>query len=207
MKLICISDTHGYHTKLRLPAGDVLIHSGDMTARSNVEEVRDFLNWFGSQPHPHKILVAGNHDRLFENEPEMAAHLMPKSVTYLQDTSCIVMGKKIHGSPVTPAFMDWSFNRSRGRDIARHWNMIPNDTDILITHGPAFGILDHNERGQNCGCEELRKRVQAIQPKLHVFGHLHGGFGQAKLGRTQMVNAAICDDDYRPVNPPSVVLL
>lgn len=205
MRIICISDTHGFHRKLRLPPGDVLIHAGDLTARSNLEEVRDFLMWLGEQPHAHKVLVAGNHDRIFENEPDVASALMPKSVVYLQDRGCIVGGRKIWGSPVQPQFMNWAFNRKRGPEIAAHWAMIPDDADFVITHGPAYGILDHDLRGQNHGCVDLRRRLQIVQPRLHVFGHIHSGYGTTSLGRTRMVNAAICDNDYRPVNSPVVV--
>lgn len=205
MRIICIGDTHGYHNKLRLPSGDVLIHAGDMVARSNFEEVREFLDWFGAQDYPHRILVAGNHDRLHETDPDIAAALTPAGVTYLQDRSCIIRGLKIHGSPVQPEFNSWAFNRKRGVEIAKHWNMIPEDTDVVITHGPAYGILDHDLRGRNHGCADLRKRLEIIQPRLHVCGHIHSARGVTTLGRTVMVNAAICDDDYRPVHPPTVV--
>lgn len=205
MRIVCISDTHGYHQKLTIPHGDILIHAGDLTVQSNVPEVRDFLAWFATQPHDSKVFIAGNHDRLFENEPEMAASLVPAGITYLQDSGCIVEGLSLWGSPVQPWFLDWAFNRRRGADIARHWDLIPGKTDVLITHGPARGILDQDMQGKHHGCADLRKRLTAIQPRLHICGHIHGGYGSALLGRTRMVNAAICDDEYRPVRVPIVI--
>src|SRR6478736_129804 len=151
MRVVCIADTHGCYQKLRLPSGDGLIHAGDMTAQSNFEEVRDFITWFGAQEHAHRILVAGNHDPLHETDADIAAALTPSGVTYLQDRGCSIGGLKFWGSPVQPEFMNWAFNRRRGREISAHWSMIPEDTDVVVTHGPAYGILDHDVRGRNHG--------------------------------------------------------
>jgi len=205
MRIVCISDTHGYHQRLVLPGGDILVHAGDLTGQSNVPEVRDFLMWFAAQPHNAKVFIAGNHDKLFENESEMAASLIPTGVTYLQDSGCTVAGLKIWGSPVQPRFFDWAFNRDRGPDIARHWYKIPEHTDIIVTHGPACGVLDRNASGQEVGCADLRRRLEILKPRLHICGHIHGSYGTGLFGETCMVNASICDEDYRPLREPIVV--
>lgn len=205
MRLICISDTHGQHELLTIPTGDVLVHAGDLTAHSTSYELSDFFSWMAAQKFPARIVIGGNHDRLFETHPELARSLVPECITYLQDTGCQVGGLHFWGSPVTPRFFDWAFNRDRGGAIAKHWNMIPEETDVLISHGPARGILDKDAYGVEAGCADLRHRIEALQLKAHICGHMHSSYGQSKLGHTVMVNAAICDEAYRPLRTPIVV--
>jgi Icc-related predicted phosphoesterase len=205
MRLICISDTHGFHQDIVVPFGDILVHAGDVVTRNDFEAYRAFLAWFAGQPHRYKVLVAGNKDVLFETAPQVLTALMPAGVYYLQDRGAEIDGLKFWGSPYTPTFGTWSFGRDRGHEIARHWAMIPEGTDILITHGPAYGVLDLVVGGGHQGCENLRGRIGAIQPLAHLCGHLHGGYGTDILGHTQMVNASICDEHYQPVNAPIVL--
>ena len=207
MRIVCISDTHGRHRRLKhpIPDGDVLIHAGDFTRQSEMDQVQEFLGWFAALPHRRKVLVCGNHERWVEFNADIFAMLLPPSITYLQDSGCVIEGLRFHGSPMTPAFMDWAFMRERGRDIARHWAMIPEQTDVLITHGPAYGILDTVSGNGFQGCKDLRGRIEAVQPKLHCCGHIHGGYGTSSLGKTTMINAAICNEDYEPVNAPIAV--
>lgn len=223
MRIVCISDTHNQHRDLNIPKGDVLIHAGDATYQGLSHEVEDFLNWFACQPHPFKILVAGNHDWLFQRHPMMARQLLDAHmgvITYLQDSGCEIGGLKVWGSPWQPAFCDWAFNLPRkGQALREVWNRIPMDTDVLVTHGPAYGILDqvmHMPAGgwdstlgepDHLGCEELRIRIRTVKPRLHVFGHIHGGHGIHKDRWTTQVNASICDEGYRPVNAPVVLSL
>ncbi len=207
-KLVLFSDTHGYHEKIVVPDGDFLIFAGDMCGGSkprSLSEVQSFLSWMSAQPHRHKILIAGNHDWAFELE----AHLInvPDNLHYLQDSGLELGGLKIWGSPVQPMFYRWAFNRERGSDIRKHWDLIPDDIDILITHGPPLGILDHVAHGNPVGCRDLLKAVVEINPRVHVFGHIHEGYGQQTLDDTIFVNACICDRDYSPVNSPIVVSL
>jgi Icc-related predicted phosphoesterase len=205
MRVVLISDTHNQHDGLVLPEGDLLIHAGDFSGRGLLKEVVPFLDWFGRQPHPHKVLIAGNHDFYAEREALQFQSLIPEGVTYLNDSGTEVMGFKIWGSPVQPWFYDWAFNRQRGADIAQHWDLIPPDTDILITHGPPMGVLDKVEGGPNVGCEELIKVVEKVQPKLHVFGHIHEGHGQEQRGKTTFVNASVLNLKYLLVWEPMVV--
>jgi Icc-related predicted phosphoesterase len=183
----------------------VLIHAGDLTNLGTEEELREALTWLGRLPHAHKVVIAGNHDHLFESDPQTAAALVPKGVHYLEDSGLEIAGLRFWGSPVQPWFFGLAFNRERGADIARHWAMIPAGTDVLITHGPPYRHLDAIGGFDHGGCEMLRRRVVEIGPQLHVFGHLHEGYGTDFLGRTMLVNAAICNEAGRPGNAPIVI--
>lgn len=204
-RIVCIADTHNFHDRVEVPRGDVLIHAGDLTMRGTIEEIQSALSWLRSQPHAHKVCIAGNHDWLFERDPIQAAALVPEGVTYLQHSSCTIRGLKFWGSPVQPWFFDWAFNRRRGAEIARHWDLIPADTDVLITHGPAYGHLDRVGNSRPVGCEMLLAQIQKNRPRLHVCGHIHDGYGQKTDGHTIMVNASICDEDYQPIHAPVVL--
>ena len=213
MKIVCLSDTHNCNGQIEVPDGDLLIHAGDATIRGTEREVEEFLAWFGGLPHRHKIFVAGNHDWLYERENRRARRLTANfGITYLQDSAIAIEGLKIYGSPWQPRFFDWAFNLSRGAEMAEKWRLIPDDIDILITHGPPHGILDEvprKYRTENAGCEELRKRVEEISKfdklKLHIFGHIHCGYGQAEKFGVKFVNASACDEQYEPTQPPIVV--
>lgn len=207
-RIVCISDTHNFHRSLHVPAGDMLIHCGDATVNGTEEEIGDFADWFRQQPHEHKIFVAGNHDWLFERNPATACSLLGREVIYLQDSMTEVLGLKIYGSPWQPRFFDWAFNLSRGEEMAARWELIPPDIDILITHGPPNGILDSVPRGplaENAGCEELAARLRNMRKgrlRLHVFGHIHEGYGIKAIDGITFVNASVCDAAYNPKNRP-----
>ncbi|MGD9630786.1 MAG: metallophosphatase domain-containing protein [Pyrinomonadaceae bacterium] len=212
MRIVCISDTHNCNEKIDVPDGDLLIHAGDATTVGTVEQLRAFNRWFAGLPHESKIFVAGNHDWLFEKDNELARRLLDPSIAYLQDSTTEIDGLKIYGSPWQPRFFDWAFNLNRGPEMAAKWAMIPDDIDILITHGPPHGILDLVPRkgwDENTGCEELRKRVEQIAAlgrlKLHVFGHIHCGHGVHEEFGVKFVNASNCDEQYNPVQPPIVI--
>ena len=204
-RIVLLSDTHNCNEQISVPDGDILIHAGDATNRGQVDEIVAFNEWFSGFPHKHKIFVAGNHDWLFETRPKYAQSLLAENVVYLQDSAVEILGLKIYGSPWQPRFFDWAFNLNRGGEMAEKWKLIPNEVDILITHGPPFGILDETPRGDFAGCEELRKRVEEIRPQLHVFGHIHFGYGETEKFGVRFVNASNCDEDYLPTNPPIVV--
>lgn len=212
MRIVCISDTHNCTNEIVVPEGDILIHSGDATITGTVEEVKRFNEWFAGLPHKHKIFVAGNHDWLFEKNNELARRSLDPSIIYLQDSSTEIDGLRIYGSPWQPRFYDWAFNLMRGSEIAEKWRLIPDDIDILITHGPPHLILDAVPTRfgeENAGCEELRKRVEQIAEqkklKLHIFGHIHCGYGIHEEFGVKFVNASTCDESYSPVQLPVVV--
>ena len=208
MRLVCISDTHNTQKAMRLPEGDVLIHAGDATGQGLSLEVQRFLAWFESQPHPHKILIAGNHDWLFQRHPDMATQLLAAhpGITYLQDSGVEIEGVRFWGSPWQPWFCDWAFNLPRkGQALREVWNKIPLDTDALITHGPPHGVLDQVHSGEHLGCEELKIRLSAVKPRVHVFGHIHDSYGVARSKATTFINASTCTEEYRALNRPIVV--
>jgi Icc-related predicted phosphoesterase len=205
MKVVAISDTHGYHDQLQLPSGDLLIHAGDVTKRGGESEVIEFLEWFKNQPFTHKIFIAGNHDFFFEAMSERyIATKIPDNVIYLNDSGVTIEGIKIWGSPVQPWFYDWAFNRKRGLEILRHWELIPKGTDILITHGPVEGILDKTVHGSNVGCADLKKIVKRIKPKFFICGHIHEAYGLSKMISTTYINASNLNVKYQMMNPPIV---
>jgi len=160
-----------------------------------------------TQDFKYKVVIAGNHDFCFEDDRKEAAEqcLTNKDIIYLNDTGTTIEGLKLWGSPVQPEFFNWAFNRERGEDICKHWGLIPDDTDILITHGPAFGILDRVMEGEKVGCRDLLDRVKKIKPKIHAFGHIHEDYGVFEQGGTTFVNASNVNRNYWLVNPPIVV--
>lgn len=207
-RIVFISDTHMLHDNLVLPKGDIIVHAGDMTSRGSIPEVIDFLEWFSKLSYAYKIFIAGNHDFAFERRPDVMSDLLSRfsDIVYLQDSAVTVDGIKFYGSPWQPEFYNWAFNLPRGKRLAEKWAMIPDDTDVLITHGPPATILDYTERDRvNVGCEELLKRVNEVKPKIHVFGHIHEGYGYKEHYGTTFINASTCTLRYNPTNPPVVV--
>lgn len=188
--IVAISDTHAHHEGLALPDGDILVHAGDCTRRGALEDLEAFNDWLGRLPHRHKIIIAGNHDFCFERTPDESRRLVTNAI-YLQDEAIVIEGIKIWGSPWQPWFFDWAFNLYRGQPIAAKWALIPNDTQLLITHGPPAGILDRTYSDYNVGCADLLERVLQIKPRLHVFGHIHEAAGQREIRETTFVNASI----------------
>jgi predicted phosphodiesterase len=223
MRITLISDTHTKHNYLNgdLPGGDLLIHAGDiMNSGYRPTDITDFCKWFdGLEQYDHKVFIAGNHDRMFENLPEKAIEIVNsyKWIDYLQDDWIIVgdadahdanvKTAKIYGSPWQPEFYNWAFNLPKGgKELEAKWAAIPTDTDILITHGPVQGHLDasgppYNE--PNLGCSLLRHHIDTVsRPKIHVCGHIHGGYGYEFDGQTHYFNASILNEQYEYVNKP-----
>ena len=151
------------------------------------------------------MAIAGNHDFFFEHaESDLIKSLIPDNVIYLNDSGISIDGLNIWGSPVTPWFFDWAFNRHRGDAIKTHWDLIPQNTDILITHGPVYGILDRTIDGKRVGCEALKDAVDVIKPKVQICGHIHEGYGQIHTSITLYINGSVLDVRYRLVNLPIV---
>jgi Icc-related predicted phosphoesterase len=209
MKIVCVSDTHGKHEQLNydLPEGDMIIHAGDISNVGRIDEINQFTQWFSNLPYKYKIFIAGNHDFGFEkirHSNEIGISI-PHGVIYLQDEMVEIEGIKIYGSPWQPEFYDWAFNLPRGEKIAEKWNMIPENLDILITHGPPHGILDDTIQGMRVGCEDLYKRVMEVKPKYHIFGHIHYGYGMKITDETIFLNAASLGERYEYRNKPMVI--
>lgn len=198
MKITAISDTHGLHHQIHLPGGDMLIHAGDVCNRGTAAEALDFMNWFSNQNYTYKIFIAGNHDFYFESEQNTTIKsLLPESVFYLNDSGIAIEGISFWGSPITPEFHNLAFNRKRGVDISKHWDLIPHKTSVLITHGPPYGILDRTFQNLNVGCTNLLTKIEEIKPQYHIYGHIHEGFGLTKRNQTTFINAASVDFNYK----------
>jgi predicted phosphodiesterase len=217
MEIICISDSHGEHKLIPLHLInngdgkiDMIIHSGDISNRGNKGEVRAFLDWFSELPYKYKILIAGNHDYFFEQASAKEINELLgeyQSIIYLNDSGVEIDGFKIWGSPVQPWFYNWAFNRT-SQEIVKHWDLIPNDTNILITHGPIYGYLDKTIRGDLAGCPNLLEKVKTLKDlQLHVSGHIHEGYGATRMGDVNLINASVLDYNYDMVNDPITINL
>ncbi len=209
MKLVCLSDTHGDHHQVEVPHGDVLVHAGDVTAHGTEQDFLDFLDWFDAFPHPNKLFVAGNHDRFLEQLPDRALeHVSDRSVIWLNDSGITIDGIKFWGSPITLRFHNWSFMRDPGDDIATHWEQIPDNTDVLITHGPPHGILDLVRRQdgseEQTGCPQLLEVILKMQPNVHIFGHIHEEYGVSSKSGIEFLNVSTMNQSYRIANSPVV---
>ena len=203
MRLVVISDTHGLHNSIdSLPDGDVLVHSGDfMNSGYDVHDILSFNCWLGDQPFKYRLVCAGNHDRYFETAPQQARALLTNAM-YLENTDLTLDSVTFWGSPYTPEFLNWAFMYPRGSSARRYWDLIPEKLDVLITHGPPFGILDQTAPGEaHLGCEELLDAVTRKKPRVHVFGHIHGGAGTFENEATRFVNVAYVNERYKPLDP------
>lgn len=208
MKILVMSDTHGFHENIRVPEDiDMMIHSGDGSNNREPEynsvEMQRFLAWYNEQRVKYKIFVPGNHDTSYERG--YFKRNPYETITFLEHAEITIDGIKIFGSPYTPTFGNgWAYNRDRAK-INKYWEQIPLDTDILITHGPPKGVLDlsENRDGQleYCGDKALLNHVIVVQPKFHIFGHIHDrgicvNHGTRTLGDvyTTFVNASMVED-------------
>jgi predicted phosphodiesterase len=203
MRLVVISDTHGLHTRIDgLPDGDILVHAGDfMNSGHDPQDIWSFNRWLGEQPFESRIVIGGNHDRLFQNSPQQARTLLTNA-TYLENSGVTTGGVSFWGSPYTPEFLNWAFMYPRGAAAREYWDQIPDGLDVLITHGPPFGVLDQiAPSGEHLGCEELLRAVVSKKPKVHIFGHIHGGAGTFDNGVTRFINAAYLNERYKPLEP------
>lgn len=230
LRFVCISDTHAAIEKNPLdfvPDGDVLLHAGDITKVGQPNEIKKFNEYLGKLPHKHKIVIAGNHDLTFdrsmdqqlsrwhvklekvkaflsEHNVEEVKDLLTNCV-YLEDAMVTLYGVNIYGSPWQPEFGDWGFNLPRGKPLLEKWDLIPEETDVLITHGPPVGHGDACFDGNRAGCVELLNTIQKrVKPKYHIFGHIHEGYGVTSDGFTTYINASTCTLRYIPSNPPIV---
>lgn len=205
MKIACISDTHGQHRSVTIPEVDVLIHAGDIA--ESMTHLQDFLSWTYDVPAQRVVVIPGNHDRMIEARADIREQLFnhPR-IDFLMDSGVTIGGLNLYGSPWQPEFFNWAFNLPRGQALAEKWALIPQDTDILITHGPPMGIRDFNPKGMQCGCADLGYRIGELDHlALHVFGHIHYSYGCAFVRDTMYVNASVCNERYQPVNQPIVI--
>lgn len=207
MKLVIISDVHNRMNKMPLPDGDVLVVCGDLTSMGHVSEVLAFKKAVLKTSFPDIVVIAGNHDLTFDRDPDSVKPLLvhPR-IHYLEDSGVEIGGLKFWGSPYTPTFGRWAFMKSDAK-LKDHWDLIPDNTDVLITHGPPYGILDETSRGDSAGSVTLLEAVKRVRPRLHCFGHIHEAYGTTTKDGTTFVNAATCTLQYIPSNEPVVMEL
>lgn len=216
MKILALSDTHGLHNKIPLEwfnvsdkENTILIHAGDISNMGHLNEIEAFCYWYDKLDFPHKIFCAGNHDFGFQNKPQEVAEILSKypSITYLQDDFTIIDGVKIYCSPWQPEFFNWSFNLKRGQPLQNKWDLIPLDTDILITHGPVHGLVDMTPDGKFVGCENLLDTIttKLNNLKVHVCGHIHCAYGHTFKNGTQFINASTVNEMYMVTNKPILI--
>lgn len=227
MKIVFISDTHRFHDKLDIPKCDVLVCSGDIGGRTNLQELNEFLIWFEKQPADKKIFCAGNHDivldkdwvekqregsiqRIMDEQAHNdALNLIKKfDVIYLENESYVYNGIKFYGSPISPSFYReyWAFNADRGDEINEYWKMIDEDTDVLFTHGPCYGILDKVKYDKkHVGCKELLARINELNIICHVSGHIHEAYGYEEVYGVHYFNASVLNEKYQVANKPFLV--
>ena len=200
MTIAFLSDTHGKHCELKnLPQTDMLIHAGDLSWNGTEEEIAAFIEWFGALNYRHKIFIAGNHDDCLDGA---GIEGMPHNCYYLCNSGIEIEGVKIWGIPF---FLSDEIHWADLYPKKIAW--IPQQTDILVSHCPPFGILDKSAFGANMGNEDLRKQVEIINPRYHLFGHIHEAYGVYKTSRTTFVNGAVVDENYERVNHPVVITI
>jgi Icc-related predicted phosphoesterase len=200
MRIVALADTHGFHRQVKVPKGDILIFAGDVTMRGNRDELRDFAEWANALPHKHKIVIAGNHDFCFKKYREESEEIIAPMI-YLEDNGAVVNDIWIWGTPWTPIFANWAFMRNE-EELAKIFDLIPT-VDILVSHGPPRNMLDRTRvNNENAGSISLWR---VPSPKLHIFGHIHEGYGSYKDNDCQYVNASIMNFFYDTVNEPVVI--
>ena len=216
MKILCLSDTHCYKVP-GLPEADVLLHTGDWSSYGSEGETVQFFAWLNDVEHKFGdiVIVPGNHDKWpFANPDVMHKMCESRGYHYLDDLAATIQGKKFYGMPWTPTFGHrWAYNADLAARMLR-CAAIPDDTQVLGTHGPPHKFMGGVENfcGKQCewetlhaGCTELRKAIERVKPQLHAFGHIHEGSGEEDYGGIRLVNASIMDRHYRPVNPYRLV--
>ena len=196
MKIACVSDTHGYHDRIKVyPKADVFVFAGDCSQTGKGVDLFQFSAWINKLPYQHKIVIAGNHDWGLYRDLTFGSRLFEKDTYYLLDQEIVINGVKFFGSPWTPEFCGWAFMKE-DYELEDKWSRIPKDTDVLVTHGPPYGYLDSTNHGP-AGSSTLLDRVNKMNIKVHIFGHIHEDRGQAVLpSRTRCYNVS-----YDPLCP------
>lgn len=221
MIIDCVSDLHGEFPEL--PGGDLLIVAGDLTASDQPDQYQAFCHWLWNQSYTGIVFIGGNHD----NKIDYISKPKTSSIQYLCDSGTEFCGLKIWGSPWSLRFNGMNPHcmafTGTEEDLESKFKLIPDDTDILVTHSPPWGIMDEVKRSvicfpkgsvyspENCGSHSLRTHVERVKPQLHVFGHIHQGYGQVLLKHegpnTMCVNASIMDECYKPRYQPIRIIL
>lgn len=217
VNILVISDTHQQHQKLNLTleflgvTPDILVHCGDYSNSGSWRDIDKFNTWLGSLTQiPHKVIIAGNHEMALNRASLSEIQNRLSNAIYLQDSGCeIIVNKKtikFWGTPWTPPFFNWAFMKSDS-ESKRYFEQIPEGLDILITHGPPQGLLDLTDYGSHVGSQTLATEVSRAKPTYHVFGHIHHSYGFLVTNNTTFINAAVCDEKYKPTNAPVLITI
>ena len=214
MKIACISDTHTLHRrmKFRVPEADVLVHAGDMTNIGRPDELKLFAGWMAEQPHNYKLAICGNHERMVSGNTSYVEDLFADfGIQLIHNKTVEIAGIKFYGEPRTPEFFDWGWMYKRGSEAAAIWSQMPDDTDVLVCHGPPLGYVDmcpdwaDRTALVHVGCKEQMDRLHQVKPKYVICGHIHESYGFTKYSYGYVINASICTNRYKPDNPPIVI--
>lgn len=226
MRFCFISDTHMNHRRLKIEPCDILCHTGDFSMAGYMTEATQYLRWLAEQPARYKVFISGNHDFCCQVKTDGFLQLVDEinieaqetgnsrrgNLIYLQDKQVDIEGIKIYGSPWQPWFHDWAWNFPRHHAsyklaAQKTWGAIPDNTQVLLTHGPPHKIMDLVPRAlpgedPEVGCKYLLERVLQVQPQVHAFGHIHEGYGVEHRGPTTFINASTLDGTYKNINQP-----
>ncbi len=208
MIIVALSDTHGNHRSVDVPPGDIIIHCGDITRKSNLSEVTDFIEWFAGLDFKYKILVAGNHDRFIrKKKPEFLELISSHKISYLENSSIQINGYSIFGSPFSLNYGGLgAFTYFESPEAERIWNLIPENISILVTHAPPKGFRDYSKtENKHAGCQVLRERVLSVKPRYHIFGHIHESYGIDAHEDSVFINASLSNGSGEIVNKPVVI--
>lgn len=207
MRLCFTSDFHGYlpnieDCQILCICGDiepVWNHSYEYHANWLNTIFREWCNEIKKR-NIEIITISGNHSLIYEK----AKHLIPKlPVYYLENSGIELNGMKIWGSPYSTQFGQWAFMDTDAR-LQQYWEKIPNDTNILLTHGPAYGILDWSRFGhEHTGSKTLLNKIESLK-ELKIFhsGHIHSEYGIMKYNNITCINGSYLDDYYKIKNKP-----
>lgn len=228
VKLVAISDTHSQHERVGIPECDILVHAGDFTWEGDFLEVRDFVEWLEQQPAKHKVVIAGNHElsfdqgdyRYHEASRKLLAYNTDQTIHYLEDSGVELEGIKFWGTPWTPVLGYWAFNATTRTDapfdmrsdpplLEVKYGMIPKDTDVVICHGPPYGLVDRSTSDDRCGSIEMRNLLEneLSNVKLFMSGHIHEARGYTINNDTHVCNVATLARDYVTVRDPVVIYI
>ncbi len=202
MKVVCTSDTHGMHSNLEIPDGDIFIFAGDISDREKT--LIDFNHFLGGLPHNYKIIIDGNHDM----PPEKLSELITNA-TYLQHGLLEIENIKIWGTSWQYWLVDQINRKKNQKNLQGIWELIPTGIDILITHFPPFGIGDLTRRNKHLGSRDLlTAAISRIKPKYHIFGHIHESYGifKEKIDDSEItfINSSAVMGFGSELNPPIV---
>lgn len=208
MKILFISDTHNKHHSFnfsdeKYSEVETIVHSGDFS--HNIQQFDDFMIWYSELPFKNKIIIPGNHEELVQEDEEMFYRTCKElNIIGLIDKEVVIDGIKFYGSSWTPMFYDWAYMKEDYL-LDQYWDKIPNNTNVLITHGPSYGILDTvcGYYGmKSVGSKTLADTIDRLKElKIHTFGHIHEGRGKYKENKILRINASSVDRNYEICEP------